>query len=646
MRSQRAISRQSVVEILAATTVVVLALGIVPTTARGKDTNETPATQAGVNLFSPLELRHVKLGGEVGRRIDMTIDNNLMKLDVDNDFLRPFRERTAGSGFVGVGMLLDAAVGLAAYSNDEKVIERKRYIVDELLGMQEEDGYIGMMKPDARMWSLWDIHEMAYIIHGLVRDYRLFGEKHSLEAAKKVGDYIQGRWATEPDAIPGGGEITVLMAVTGIEPAMLALYNETGCRRYLDFCTQVRKLHEWKAEVVIGRWGPVGGHAYAYCSRSIAQLWLNAIQPDPRLLASSRDVMEFLLNRNGMAVIGTCGYRECWHDSQDGTSHLGETCATAYLLRLWHELILREGKSLYGDLMERAIYNALFAAQSPDGRRIRYYVPIEGPREYFSRDTYCCPNNYRRIVSKLPEFVYYATGDGVAVNLYTTSAAEVQLADDLVLKLRQETDYPSGERVTIHLEPSRPSEFPVLLRIPRWSREATISMNGEKFDEPCPSGSFVTLNRSWKQGDRIDLELPMPWRFIQGRRAQAGRAAVMRGPVVYCLSRSRHEGLKDVDLREIVLVPLALEGPIDDDSVRPGGLACKVRAWSPDQWYPHAKPKLEFILAESVDPASEQTYFKVADPRDECLQDDELIGIGLEQLLSNPVMSRCDPHFR
>jgi hypothetical protein len=223
-------------------------------TCAGDDNGEV-AGDARAFCFAPLGLQQVNLGGEIGRRIDVTIDNNFMKLDVDNDFLSPFLKKERDSGFVGVGMLIDAAAGLAAYSNDPKVVARKQYLIDTLLANREEDGYVGMMKPDARVWALWDIHEMAYIIQGLVRDYRLFGNDRSLQAAREVADYIINRWTAEPDRKPGGGSITVFMAVTGIEPAMLMLYAETACPRYLEFCTKFRKLQEWSGEIVIGRWG-------------------------------------------------------------------------------------------------------------------------------------------------------------------------------------------------------------------------------------------------------------------------------------------------------------------------------------------------------------------------------------------------------
>ena len=87
-----------------------------------------PPAAGAEKPFVPLEVRQVKLGGEIGRRIDVTIDNNLLRLDLDKDFLKPFREKTSPDGFIGLGMLIDSAVGLAAYSGDEKAIERKKYL--------------------------------------------------------------------------------------------------------------------------------------------------------------------------------------------------------------------------------------------------------------------------------------------------------------------------------------------------------------------------------------------------------------------------------------------------------------------------------------------------------------------------------------
>jgi len=139
----------------------------------------------------------------------------------------------------------------------------------------------------------------------------------------------------------------------------------------------------------------------------------------------------------------------------------------------------RTGKPLYGDLMERAIYNALFGAQSPDGRRIRYYTPFESPRLYHTTDTYCCPCNFRRIVAELPGMTFYRRGDGVYVNLFAPAKAAFRLKDDVALTLQQETDYPNSGGTKIGVDLSRPAEFTLYVRVPLWSKSAEVRVNGQ-----------------------------------------------------------------------------------------------------------------------------------------------------------------------
>ncbi|MGQ9573774.1 MAG: beta-L-arabinofuranosidase domain-containing protein [Thermoguttaceae bacterium] len=577
------------------------------------------------DVLVPLESRQVKLGGQIGRRIDLTVQGNLLKLDIDKEFLKPFQDRNSQGGFIGLGMLIDAAVRLAAYTGDPKVLALKRHLVGETIKTQAADGYIGMMVPASRMWRLWDLSEMAYIVYGLTSDFRLFQEKDSLAAARKLADYIIARWTAEPDGDPTEGSITLEMACVGLERALLSLSEATGDGRYLDFCLEKRRLRQWDMPITVGRWGRIEGHAYAYLAACLAQLQWYRTEPEARLLGPTRRAMDFLTRGDGLVVIGTCGDHECWHDTQAGTINLGETCATAYLLRVLDDLLRLEGDSQWGDIMERTIYNALFAAQSPDGRRIRYYTPFDGPRSYFPGDSYCCPNNFRRIVAELPGMVYYRAGDGLAVNLYTASSARLKLEEGLWLSVRQETDYPSSGKVTIHLEPSDPVEVPLLLRIPRWCSEARVLINGKPVQKPAPGGSFLTLQQTWKRGDRVQLEMPMPWRLVKGRKAQAGRVAILRGPVVYCLNPQRNKDLGPIDLRLLTIKPESLEGPIPDAAVRPGGLACKIRAWGPGAWYPLAPADKELVLTEFADPGGQATYFHVPNPNAQQFVEDELM---------------------
>ena len=548
--------------------------------------------------FAPLAPNNVKVGGEIGRRIDITIHNNLLVLNVEKDFLQPFRDRRSrNGGYIGLGKLMDATIRLAAYSQDPKVLALRKQLISEIIKTQQDDGYIGTFPPNLRVRTLWDLHEMVYILHALVTDYRTFDDKASLEAARKLGDYImKHRPATAPPRDVGKLDT---------ERAFIALADATGDNRYRDYAVNGMNLLKWNA--------PVGGHAYTFMNVCLAQLDLYPPAHDAALLAQSRHVFDYLTAKDGLMVSGTCSMNEAFHTNQDGRGNLGESCATAYLIRLAGRMLEIEGRPLYGDIMERAILNALFAAQSPDGRRLRYFTCQEGKRVYYNLDTYCCPGNFRRIVAELPGMVYYRGEKGVAVNLYTSSSANIALGDKLSLRIRQETDYPNSGHVVIHVDPSAAAKFPLQLRIPQWCEKPEIKVNDQPLTDAIKSDSFFVVDREWKTGDRVTLELPMPWRLVRGRKMQAGKVAVARGPQVFCLNpdRQKVKSAPAGGFAAVRLDPSSFE-IVSDTTIRPDGLACRARARSAK--HPATQPPdLELLLTEYADPGGQITYFPAPD---------------------------------
>lgn len=571
-----------------------------------------------------VDFRQVHVGGELGRRMDITVDNNLLKLNVDKDFLEPFRTRKTSESYIGLGKLIDAVVHFSANRQDERLLTLKRHLVESVLKTQDADGYIGLFPAEKRIYALWDIHELSYLILALSADYKYYGEKKSLQAARRLADYILQNWKKDSGRSVGNDEIALHMAVTGSENAYLQLYQLTSEKRYLDFVRDFRQLAEWEGRIAIGRWGQIEGHAYAYLCRCVAQLRLNRMMADDRLLGPERKISDFMLNRDGLVVSGAVGDHECWHDSQEGRINLGETCATAYLIRFWDELLRQTGQPIYGDLMERSIYNALFAAQSPDGRQLRYYSPFEHPRSYFNGDTYCCPCNYRRIVAELDGLVYYRRPDGVVVNLYTASEATIALGPDQSVNIVQETRYPSDGHVVVRIQPSRPGRFALYLRMPSWCKNAQLAVAGEPESLQVTGGGFFRIEREWRSQDRVVIDLNMPWRLVKGRKAQSGRVAVMRGPVVFGLNPAQDAQLNGLDLASLVVNDKSLASPLLDAAIRPDGVLCQVQAWKPGEWYPFSKTSLTLKLTEFPDPGLTAAYFKIPNLNIPAVEEDEL----------------------
>ena len=489
----------------------------------------------------------VKIGGAIGERFETSLRGNFMKLDLENDFFRPFVERTKTGGFIGLGKNADAAVHYAANTRDPDVVARKGKIIDFIVKNQLADGYTGFFAPEARLSKLWDIHEMGFIVQGLLSDWELFGNRAALEAAKRNVDYVLARWKDLPD----NWEMTYITdreTTLGFGYGVARLYAATKDERYRSFLRNERALDDWNQPIVIGRDRMIYGQAYGYTGTCLEQLELYRYDPRPRYLETSLRALDFQVRGDGVLIDGNGGICECWTDDQDGEGCVGETCNVAFELLFW-DALLRLGvadRALLGDLMERAVYNALFAAMSEDGRRLRYYTPLNGDRKFWPNDLYCCPNNFRRAMSRLPEYLFYAEERSVFANLYTACEAEMKVGGTGLL-IREETDYPKDGRVKFTLDPDEATCFAFKVRIPRWARKPSVKVNGLEVTYKYGPGEFLCLPKVWKKGDTVELDFPMQVRTVLGRKRQSGRFAVMRGPVVYALDTHKVDAFRDMD---------------------------------------------------------------------------------------------------
>ena len=570
-----------------------------------------------VDALRPIALKQAELSGEIGRRINDLIYKHYMVLDLDRDFIEPFRSRpfTNEWHYIGAGKVVDAGSLFSAYTGDPKVSERTLQLIDSLMKTRDADGYLGYFKPlpeGGQNYLNWVLHEHEYTILGLADNGRFCGQAKSLQYARELADYVLATFPKNPSPEK--------VCTAGLPEAMLVLYGCTGDKRYLDFAANQRhgnaaaeikcaSLRDWQQT-----FETKPAHVYVMTARCYAQTELYRFEPAPQLLNMSRYMRRELLREEGggLTVIGSASDGEHFSYTQNGKGAISESCVTAYLIRWLDSLMRLEGDLRYGDVMERTVYNALFAAQAPDGRRLRYFTPFEGPREYYGGDGFCCPGNYRRIVAELPQKIYYRFGEnGIAVNFYTPSKKEIELGKGLSVTVEQQTDYPSSGHVTIRVSPSQPTAFPLRLRIPRWCPKATLAINAEAPVSVAPGTQPCELSRTWKVGDAVTLDLPMPWRLIKGRKLQEGKAALMRGPVTFCIGTAQNaEALKKYpDPGVLIIDPATLGEPVLDTSVRPDGRKVTVQARPPEA---NADP-VTLTLTEFVDPSGVATYFRIPD---------------------------------
>ncbi len=199
-----------------------------------------------------------------------------------------------------------------------------------------------------------------------------------------------------------------------------------------------------------------------------------------------------------------------------------------YLMRVTRD-------SRYGDSMERVLYNTILGAKPilPDGTTFYYSDFGTNGKKVYSHDKWpCCSGTFPQLVADYHQSIYLRAPDGVYVNLYVPSRVH-WTAGSVKCSLTQETNYPTDGQITLHLALSSPGEFAVYLRIPEWAGSgAIISVNGKRIPGEVKAGSFTAVRRNWRNGDRIELEMPLPLRLEAVDEQHPNLVALVRGPVV------------------------------------------------------------------------------------------------------------------
>ena len=201
---------------------------------------------------------------------------------------------------------------------------------------------------------------------------------------------------------------------------------------------------------------------------------------------------------------------------------------TRYLLRVTKD-------SHYGDSMERVLYNTILGAWpiQADGTSFYYSdYASTGKKVWYGQKWPCCSGTFPQLAADYHLSTYLRSTDGVYVNLFTPS--HVQWNDDGGhYGLTQQTKYPFDNQITIQVSGSRPAEYTLYVRIPAWAApDPILSVNGKRVSDAVQPGSFAVIRRTWNDGDRVELELPMPLRLEAVDANHPDLVALLRGPIV------------------------------------------------------------------------------------------------------------------
>ncbi len=218
-------------------------------------------------------------------------------------------------------------------------------------------------------------------------------------------------------------------------------------------------------------------------------------------------------------------------------NHFETPCGAYATMKLARYLLRFTADAHYGDGLERVLYNGLLAVKAPDSEGNSPYYSSYNPgatKAFYPAKWPCCSGTLVQGVADYVRNVYFQTPGAIYVNLFTPSRVKGSVAGRRV-SLAQETDYPAGEQVALTVDTDAPTAFAILIRIPGWLRqEPEIRVNGRRVASTALPGTFAALHRTWKRGDRIELQLPQAFRAEPIDSSHPGTVAMMRGPLMYC----------------------------------------------------------------------------------------------------------------
>jgi DUF1680 family protein len=474
------------------------------------------------------------------------------------------------------------AVAYSLTSHPDAQLERTAdRVIDLVAEAQAEDGYLDTYYQiggiDQRWTNVRDDHEMyvaGHMLEGAVAYFEATGKRKFLDVMIRTIEHIADRFG------PRRGQQRGYPGHQEIELALVKLYRLEGEQRYLDLASffideraakpsfydrekKARKetahwtdalgMEYFQAHAPVREQKKAVGHAvramYMYCGMADVA----AETGDKTLVKSLKTLWRNTVDRR-MYVTGAIGSTDNGeafthdYDLPNETSY-AETCASIGLI-FWAQRMLRlDVDGEYTDVLERALYNGTLTGVSLDGKHFFYANPLASqpnpakPGEKLRPGWHgcaCCPPNLARLITSLGSYIYGQSKQTLFVHLFADSDASFTVGNGTVT-LKQKTQYPWDETVSIQVNPDAPRRFRLAIRIPAWCRKPALKVNGKRIALGGVRKGYAVIDRSWAPGDRFELVLPMPAERVYmstAVKANVGRVALQRGPVVYCLEQA------------------------------------------------------------------------------------------------------------
>ncbi|MDR2954862.1 MAG: glycoside hydrolase family 127 protein [Prevotella sp.] len=502
--------------------------------------------------------------------------------------------------------VIEGAAYLLKMERDPELEKQIDDIAQVLAQAQEKDGYIypahttgtaknhehwggsGMGdKPYSWVVHSHELYNVGHLYEAAAAYYQATGKKNLLDIAEKSAKHVNKVFFQGDSKYNDGKPVNQAPGHQEIELALVKLYRVTGNKLYLDMAKKfvdirgVTYVPDGKGTMspeYAQQQAPVRdqdeavGHAvravYLYSAMSDVGSLTNDPTLNPALDKIWHNIVDTRMHITGGlgAIHGIEGFGPEYE--LPNKEAYNETCAAVGNVFFNHRMFLLEKDGKYMDVAEVSLLNNVLAGVNLEGNKFFYVNPLESSgmvdrSHWFG--TACCPTNMARLVPQVSGLMYAHTDNEIYCAFYTGSSVDFNLKSGKVV-LVQKTNYPFDEKIELTVNPDKKKQkFTLKMRIPTWTgnqfvpgklysyidnnaQQWEVYVNGEKVNNPVLEKGFVSINRDWIKGDKVELRLPMPVRYthaIEEVKADNGRVAITRGPLVYCAEGVDNEGGAD-----------------------------------------------------------------------------------------------------
>lgn len=544
-----------------------------------------------------------------------------------------------------------------AYTLEAQPDEKLEKLADETIDLigraQQEDGYLDtyfiIKELDLRWKNLEEGHELytaGHMIEAAVAYYQATGKEKFLNIVSRLADLICEVFGPEESkchGYPGHQEI---------ELALVKLYRVTGKKKYLELAKYFidrRGVGEnyffeedrngmkkqifpefagydpkySQSHIPVREQTTAEGHAvravYMYC----AMADLAYEYQDEELMKACQTLWNDMVNRRMYITggIGSSGFLERFTTDYDlpNDCNYAETCASIGLALFGRRMAEITKDASYYDTVERALYNTVLSGIAMDGKSFFYVNPLEvWPDNCIERTSKehvkpvrqkwfgvaCCPPNIARTLASLGQYIYLEDETSLYINLYISSEMETEQNGNKI-SVKMNTQLPREGRIGIELNSDGNAEKTLAFRIPDYAENFRISEEKETMLETEIKKGYVFVKGNWKQ-TKFTITFDQPAKFVHANplvRADEGKTAIIKGPVVYCLEQEDNgENLAGI----FVNTGQALKEQYEDEllggtlTVSLEGKKLTQDGWNKDELYSSKKPELRSVKLKAV----------------------------------------------